>query len=161
MGLALGAAIVGFIAWNLRPTPARPAVSRFSFVFTPPEDLPGASSGYPRTDYPVVAVSQDGAELAYVARSGETTQIFLRRLDRLESQPLAGTADASSPFFSPGGQWVGFFANGKLKKVSVHGGELFATHRPTAAAVGDLIMQFHGSGSVFLQKPHAAALRPM
>src|SRR5262249_9353678 len=35
---------------------------------------------------------------------------------------LAGTDDASNPFFDPEGQWIGFFANGKLKKVSVAGG---------------------------------------
>ena len=123
LGLVLGAMITGLIAWNLRPTPARPAVSRFSFAFTPPEDQPAGSSGFPVTDYPVVTLSRDGAEVAYVARSGERAQIFLRRLDRLESQPLAGTTDAASPFFSPDGQWVGFFADGKLKKVSVHGGD--------------------------------------
>jgi serine/threonine-protein kinase len=41
----------------------------------------------------------------------------------LEPQPLPGSANATSPFFSPDGQWVGFFADGKLKKVSIHGGE--------------------------------------
>jgi len=123
LGLVLGAAIAGFIAWDLRPTPTRTVVSRFSFVFTPPEDQPSASSGYLLADYPVVAISPDGTELAYVGRSGETTQIFLRQLDRLDPQPLAGTLNATSPFFSPDGQWVGFFADGKLKKVSIRGGE--------------------------------------
>jgi serine/threonine-protein kinase len=122
-GLAIGALGAAWIASNLRPTPARPAVSRFSFAFTPPEDQPAVSSGYPLTDYPVVALSRDGTEIAYVGRSGDTTQIFLRRLDRLDSQPLAGTVNATSPFFSPDGEWVAFFADGKLKKVSVHGGD--------------------------------------
>ena len=38
------------------------------------------------------------------------------------SVPLAGTEDAVNPFFSPDGRWLGFFADGKLKKVSVDGG---------------------------------------
>jgi serine/threonine-protein kinase len=58
-----------------------------------------------------------------VGARGETTQVFLRAVARLEPQPLAGSANATSPFFSPDGQWVGFFADGKLKKVSIHGGE--------------------------------------
>jgi serine/threonine-protein kinase len=123
VGLVLGTAIAGLIAWNLRPASVRPVVSRFSFVFTPPGDQPAVSTGYPLTDYPVVALSRDGTDIAYVGRSGETTQIFLRRLDRLDSQPLAGTVNATSPFFSPDGEWVAFFADGKLKKVSVHGGD--------------------------------------
>ncbi len=48
--------------------------------------------------------------------------LFVRRLDQLQAVALAGTEDASYPFFSPDGQWIAFFAGGKLKKVSVTGG---------------------------------------
>ncbi len=44
-------------------------------------------------------------------------------MDRFESTPLPGTEDGTGPFFSPDGQWIGFFAGGKLKKVSVNGGQ--------------------------------------
>jgi serine/threonine-protein kinase len=125
MGIVLGAVSGGFIGWYLRSTPERRSVSRFAFAFPSPGDgdLPAASAGYPLKDFPAVAISRDGAELAYIGRLGETTHIFLRSVERLESQPLAGTANATSPFFSPDGQWVGFFADGKLKKVSVNGGQ--------------------------------------
>ena len=47
----------------------------------------------------------------------------MRRLDELEAKPIPGTEGAERfPFFSPDGEWVGFFANGKLKKVSLAGG---------------------------------------
>ena len=46
----------------------------------------------------------------------------MRRLDQLQATPLSGTDDADSPFFSPDGQWIGFFAGGKLKKIAVTGG---------------------------------------
>ena len=46
----------------------------------------------------------------------------MRRLDQLQATPLSGTDDADSPFFSPDGQWIGFFADGKLKKIAVTGG---------------------------------------
>ncbi len=71
---------------------------------------------------PAVALSPDGRNLVYVARHSSGTQLYLRPLDRLEPAPLAGTEGASGPFFSPDGQWVGFFANGKLKKLSLTGG---------------------------------------
>ncbi len=43
-------------------------------------------------------------------------------MDSLEAKPVPGTEGAVNPFFSPDGQWLGFFAGGKLKKVSVSGG---------------------------------------
>src|SRR5207237_696511 len=45
-----------------------------------------------------------------------------RQLDRFESQPIAGTDGAASPFFSADGRWIGFFADEKLKKVAIDGG---------------------------------------
>ena len=43
-------------------------------------------------------------------------------MDSLEAEPIGGTEGAIGPFFSPDGQWIGFFADGKLKKVSISGG---------------------------------------
>src|SRR5262249_50613888 len=42
--------------------------------------------------------------------------------DQSRSTVLAGTENAQDPFFSPGGDWIGFFADGKLKKISIRGG---------------------------------------
>jgi Tol biopolymer transport system component len=75
-------------------------------------------------DFPAVVISPDGTKLAYLASRGDTIQVFLRPMDRVESQALGGTTAATSPFFSPDGEWVGFFADGKLKKISIHGGDL-------------------------------------
>ena len=55
-------------------------------------------------------------------RQGGTQQLYLRAMDSLEARPIPGTEGAVNPFFSPDGQWLGFFAGGKLKKVSVSGG---------------------------------------
>jgi serine/threonine-protein kinase len=46
----------------------------------------------------------------------------VRQLDRYESLPVAGTDGAASPFFSPDGRWIGFFADEKLKRVALDGG---------------------------------------
>ena len=123
MGLLLGAVCAAFLAFYLRPAPGRRVISRFAFSFPTPDSQPAASEGFPLRDFPAVAISPDGTKIAYLGARGHTTQLFLRPVDRLEPQPLPGSANATSPFFSPDGQWVGFFADGKLKKVSVHGGE--------------------------------------
>jgi eukaryotic-like serine/threonine-protein kinase len=63
-------------------------------------------------------LSPDGSRLVYVSQRS----LFTRRLDQPNASDLAGTEGAYAPFFSPDGQWVAFFAQGKLKKISVEGG---------------------------------------
>ena len=72
--------------------------------------------------HPSLALSPDGTKLVYVALVGQTTQLYLRPLDRMEARPIAGTEGAYHPFFSPDSEWVGFFAHDEVKKVSVLGG---------------------------------------
>ena len=114
--LLLVAVIAGIAVWNLKPSPSPQPVTRTVINLPPGQQLAGLDSG------PAVALSPDGTRLAYVARQGGTQQIYLRAMDSLEARPIPGTEGAVSPFFSPDGQWVGFFAGGKLKKVSVSGG---------------------------------------
>jgi Tol biopolymer transport system component len=70
------------------------------------------------------AISPDGTFLAIVAMHNGRTQLWLRRLDASEAQPITGTEDASNPFWSPDGRAVGFFTPGKLKRVDVSGGRV-------------------------------------
>jgi len=65
-----------------------------------------------------VIISPDGTRIAYISRG----RIFTRRLDQANATELAIGQGATSPFFSPDGQWIGFTANGKVRKVSVEGG---------------------------------------
>src|SRR6202162_3963803 len=120
--LILGAAIAGLATWNLKPSPPQP-VTRTVINLPPGQQLAGLENG------PAVALSADGTHLAYIATQGAPHQLYLRPMDSLEARPIPGTEGAVSPFFSPDGQWVGFFAGGKLKKVSVSGG--------TALTLGD------------------------
>ncbi|MFY9529704.1 MAG: protein kinase [Candidatus Acidiferrales bacterium] len=116
--LSLVAAITGVAVWNLKPSPSPPPkpVSRFTITLPPSQRLAGLESG------PAVALSPDGTHLVYVAAQGGTQQLYLRAMDSLEARPIPDTEGAINPFFSPDGQWVGFFADQKLKKVSVSGG---------------------------------------
>ncbi len=108
------AALSGFLGWNLKHASSKP-VSR-TVINLPTGDQLAAQ------DFPAIAISPDGTQLAYVVIHGGTRQIFLRALDSLEAKPLAGTEGANTPFFSPDGQSLGFFAEGKLKKLSASGG---------------------------------------
>src|SRR6202008_3193060 len=68
-------------------------------------------------------LSPDGTRLAVVASGADLKhRIYVRSLDQLQATALSGTEGAGDPFFSPDGQWIGFFADGKLKKISVQGG---------------------------------------
>ena len=67
-------------------------------------------------------LSPDGTRLVTVAGADQDTMLFTRRLDQTELTAMSGTEEARNPFFSPDGQWIGFTAKGKLKKVSVSGG---------------------------------------
>ncbi len=68
------------------------------------------------------AISRDGTRLAY--RAGSPLRLYLRMMDQIEAKPIAGTELGAGglPFFSPDGQWIGFFQGGKLKKVQALGG---------------------------------------
>ncbi|MBI4463460.1 MAG: PD40 domain-containing protein, partial [Acidobacteria bacterium] len=112
--LVIGAAIASIATWTLKPSPTQP-VSRVTINLPPGQRLAGL-------ELAAIAFSPDGTQLAYVANRGGVQQLFLRDLDSLEAKPLPGTEGAVSPFFSPDGQWLGFFADQKLKKVSVTGG---------------------------------------
>jgi len=68
-------------------------------------------------------LSPDGTRLALVAiGTDEKRRIYVRSLDALQATALSGTENARDPFFSPDSQWIGFFADSKLKKISVQGG---------------------------------------
>ena len=114
LGLLLGAAIVLWI----RPP---------SHVGSPDPPLRlnadlGADVSLAVNSGAALALSPDGQLLAFIGSKLGKTQLYVRRLSQLQATSLAGTDGAADPFFDPEGQWIGFFANGKLKKISVNGG---------------------------------------
>jgi len=112
----LAVAATGIAVWNLKPGPVKP-VMRFTITLPSGQQLAVLNR-------PALALSPDGSELAYVATSqaGGAPQIYLRVMDSAEIKPIPGTERATHLFFSPNGQWLGFFADGKLKKIPVGGG---------------------------------------
>ncbi len=115
-GMAALALLAGVGWWRALPVASpRPVATRLSVV------LP-AGDRLPYDQEPNIALSRDGRQLVYVAERAGSPALYLRALDAAEARPIEGTSNATSPFFSPDGGWIGFFAEGKLKKVAVGGG---------------------------------------
>ena len=119
-GLAVVGILLAVWGWSASWLPDRTKIAEppTRTVITVPADqrLVAGDRSYP------LDISPDGRRLVYVAESASRTQLFLREFDQFESQPLPGTEGARYPFFSPDGEWVGFFAEDELQKVSVSGG---------------------------------------
>ena len=120
--LALGAAVtlLGVVAspqWPRPRAPDRPSLVRMTGTLPTGVSVtrgPGYASS--------VALSPDGRTLVVAGTGPDGQRLYQRLLDRLEATPLAGTEGGSSPFFSPDGAWIGFFADGHLRRIPAGGG---------------------------------------
>jgi Tol biopolymer transport system component len=141
-----------------RPRPVPPPVVAFDLSFGPA--AAAANAGGSPVDF-----APDGSRIAYVGTdSSGTRQLFLRSLDRPEPVPVPGTVDASNPFFSPDGAWLGFVQDRKLRKVALAGGAVVTICDPPGGAwgptwgAGDVIVYSGPSGR--LSRVSAAGGRP-
>ena len=101
-----------------KPTVDRPVTQ---FVITPP-------SGYayqlsPQGMFTDLAIDPQGSRVALAMQGSDgRSQLFIRRLDKVALQPVAGSDGAVFPFWSPNGEALGFFADGRIKRVDLKGG---------------------------------------
>jgi eukaryotic-like serine/threonine-protein kinase len=108
------ASLIGVMVWPPRRTLGRESVR---FAFEPPDNTSLVRS---QRDS---ALSPDGRRIAVLLREASgTNTIWVRPLDSQALRRVEGTDDASSIFWSPDGQFLGFFAQGKLKKIALAGG---------------------------------------
>jgi Tol biopolymer transport system component len=78
----------------------------------------------PATSSPAsFALSPDGRRIAYVAIGDGASRLWVRSLDSISAQPLPGTEGALHPFWSPDSRSLGFFADRKLKRIDLGGGQ--------------------------------------
>ena len=118
--LVLAAALAATLAMKGGSKPGTAAPMVLSAKLPPNTKLDVAFNG---GEYSILAISRDGSRIAFVGASRGARQLYLRPVDKLEAVPLPGTQGAAAPFFSPDGRWVGYFAHGKLLKISVDGGQ--------------------------------------
>jgi hypothetical protein len=90
------------------------------FTIYPPENTAFPAAGYQST---LPALSPDGRKLVFRAVTPDGKgQLWVRSLDAVAAQRLAGTEEGDAPFWSPDGKSIGFFAEGKLKRIELAGG---------------------------------------
>jgi Tol biopolymer transport system component len=113
--LLLIAALALWRPWSADPVEDA-VIRRFTM------DLPAGSEAAVEFR-PALAISPDGQQVVFAAReAGGEQRLFSRDVTDADARPLPGTEGASGPFFSPDGNWIGFFAFGKLKKIPATGG---------------------------------------
>jgi eukaryotic-like serine/threonine-protein kinase len=106
--------VVGGLLFSRSNQPQSLSLGKLQFTILPPAGA--ALQG-------MLALSPDGRTLAFVATETDGRDLlYLRRLDSTQAQPLPATEGAAYPFWSPDGHAVGFFAQGKLKRIDVSGG---------------------------------------
>jgi serine/threonine-protein kinase len=118
LGIAVAGAI-GTLYWRDKQPEGHQVVEASLLL---PEALAGVFSPNPGSPF---ALSRDGSHIAFVGSpAGKPPQLYVRELDREITTPIPGTENATEPFFSPDGEWIGFFADGKLRKVQHSGGPI-------------------------------------
>jgi serine/threonine-protein kinase len=116
--MALVLAVAHWSPWRAGPSEDLPSIR-----LTVPTQPLAQPSAVTETRGNTIVISPDGTKVVYAIESEKTAQLYLREIDQFDSTPISGTENAYSPFFSPDGQWVGFFSEGKLKKVLLSGGQ--------------------------------------
>ncbi len=119
VALALGGLMVGSFMFSNRTPAEAPSIVRMPIPL-------GTDESFSSSNIQVVAISPDGRHIVYSANNS----LWLRPVDQLQATPIAGTDErARVPFFSPDGQWIGYYRggvqgrqDGQLKKVSINGG---------------------------------------
>ena len=148
----LAAAALGFGFW--KRTPKAPRTVRFEI--STPEDVVAIDT--PR-------LSPDGRYVAFNATDASgKTRVWVHAMNALTAQPLAGTEGTTRPFWSPDSRYLGFFAEGKLKKIEVTGGPAQKICDAPTGADGswnaDGVILFDGRANDPIQRVPAAGGSP-
>jgi hypothetical protein len=154
--LAAVGSVVLLVRGATVPAPAPRLVSRTLIDF-PQFAFSGARLGN------LFALSPDGTRLVFAGNPDGRNKLYLRSLDQFEATAIPGTEEGSQPFFSPDRGSIGFFAGGKLKKVSLAGGapvSLADAPNPTGGSWGEDDTIVFGPDLRGLMKTSAAGAPP-
>jgi serine/threonine-protein kinase len=125
------------VVWATRSKSIPLETTRTILSVAPTGDASGANPleqrvGSARPTRTAIALSPDGRTLVFGAVWGGRQHLYAREMDQLGATPIAGTSAGLNPFFSPDGQWVGFGADGELRKVPLTGGPAVTLCRAVA-----------------------------
>ena len=116
-GAVAGSLVAGAVMLGVRSVPGEDRFVRFT-VSLPLTDQFPVDTGLPVA----VAVSPAGDRVVFATRRDGVERLYSRLLDELEPRPIPGTEGGVGPFFSPDGEWLGFYAERSLKKLALAGG---------------------------------------
>ena len=120
--MTAAAAVLTALFFLLRPASA-PAMGVVRLSILPPDKTRFTGQNTATLTVPELAVSPDGRAIVFAAAApGARPTLWLRSLDAVTAYSLPGTEGAESPFWSPDHRWIGYFADGKLKKTPASGG---------------------------------------
>jgi hypothetical protein len=125
VGVLIGPAAMKY--FKPATSPISQPVVRSPVRVEPGHWLDGWRYGFDHPTRTAMAISSDGRFIVYSAVKEnpgpqDNSRLYLRRFDQSEAKPIAGTEGGVNPFLSPDDRWVGFWAGGKLMKVSIDGG---------------------------------------
>ena len=150
------AAMLSLAVVHLREEAA--PVDPYRFEIPQPSDVVLATFDRPM-------ISPDGRTLAFAGTNKGKRQLFIRRMDSLQTTAIAGTDGAAAPFWSPDSRYIGFGADGKLKKVEAGGGPVQVLCDSPRASAGawsrDGVIVFGPAASQPLHQVSAAGGTPL
>jgi Tol biopolymer transport system component len=125
------ALIAGVVAGWMIPRRSAPAatgkVTHLQMDVRPATQItPSGISATVRPSRTSLALSPDGRRIVFAGVADNIPRLYRRDLDRAEAVAIESTVGAVAPFYSPDGEWIGFVADGKLKKVPAAGGPAVA-----------------------------------
>ncbi len=162
-GALLGAAAAAaFFLGSRRPAAVVPTAPRIHATLPLPDGVQIVA-----VTRPALAISPDGATVVFRAKQAGVSRLYRRRLDGAEAVALAGTEGGSGPFFSPDGEWIGFFTVTEIKKIPLGGGAAVrisdappVARGATWAADGSILLSRVPNGGLFRVSANGGKTEP-
>ncbi len=109
----------------------------------------GPVSWFDRPFRPAFAVTPDDRAVVFTGQKGDDLQLYIRKLEASDATPVPGTTNANSVFLSPDGRWIGFLADGEIRKVPLAGGPVVKITKLSDSGLASPIPQVPADNDLF------------